>query len=209
MNIISGKLKFKGSFEDKMRFQKKVLQKKIDHAQEQTDDALNTLYNTEDSRPVNKIVSHEAAPGSGRILTSGVVVHGKDTKFNSELKRGDTIIFIDGTTAGGRVSGVVNMVYSDKSLSLRESLPRDVITYSQFDIKPQDEVVVENKDIESLYKNKLKMVEIEPEEKTTVVEVKRKSGMWGYKTIKKVVKGEVSREEMLKMRAQEKKEKWS
>ena len=46
-------------------------------------------------------------------------------------------------------------------------------------------------------------------EKTTIVEVKVKNGMWGYRTKKIKVQGDVTREEMVKMRAQAKKDKWS
>ena len=209
MNIIGGKLKFKSAFEDKLSLQKKVLQNKLAARQEKEDNDLIKLATMDSEGPVEKIIEHPQRPGTGRILTSGVVVHGKDTIFNKELKRGDFIIFIDGTRAGETERRQVNLVYSDKSLSITEPFSRDIITYSQFDIQPQNTVTSVVASTEQLYHEKLAEIERPEEEKETIVEIKKKSGMWGYKTERIKIKGDVTREDMVKMRAQAKKDKWS
>lgn len=211
MNLIGGKLKFKGSFEDKMNFQKKVLQKKINKASEKEDIYMSHLAQAETIEPEPVLVEHDLKPGTGRVLTSGVTVHGKDTQFTKEVKRGDFIQVIDGTRGERSELREINMVYSDKSLCLKQALPRDVITYSQFDIKPQATLEVRSLDVDTEYKKKLEEFERaeEPEPVDTFVEVKVKKGMWGYKTEKIKVNGNVSREDMVKMRAQFKKDKWS
>ena len=211
MNIIAGKLKFKGAFETKMKHQKKVLQKKLDKIEDQKDQLLHHLSTVErkDAEPV--LVHHDIKTGTGRILTSGPTVHGKDTQFTKELKRGDQIQVIDGTRGDRTEFREVGMIYSDRSFCLKEAFPRDVITYSQFDIQPQATLEDTCRDTDTEFKERLEALErvdeVVPDE--TVVEVKVKKGMWGYKTEKIKVPGNLSREDMVKMRAQFKKDKWS
>lgn len=40
----------------------------------------------------DQVINYEAQPGQGTITTSGRTIHGNDTKFRSELDKGDTII---------------------------------------------------------------------------------------------------------------------
>lgn len=212
--VVTGKLKFKGAFEEKAAVQKKVLENRITRLQEEKIEEIQRLRGAEsgDRKPVEpKVVVHERVAGTGRITTSGTTVSGKDTVFTKELARGDWIFPIDGTTGRSSQTKVrVSMVLSDRSLILEAALPRDVITFSQFDIQKQDTIEAGEEEIEHQFAERLKAQEIGLDTRPvqTVVEIKKKSGMWGYKTERVVMNGDLSREEVIKLRAQHKKDKW-
>lgn len=211
---MTGALKFKGAFEQKAAVQKKVLENRITKLQEEQVEEIQRLkrmQTQENKAPESKVVVHPRKPGTGRITTSGTTVSGKDTNFSKELQRGDWIYPIDGTTGISSQTRVkVSIVLSDRSLILESPMPRDMITFSQFDIQKQDTVETEGQEVEAEFAERWKAQEVDIHSRPvqTVVEIKKKSGMWGYKTERIVVNGEMSREEVIRLRAQHKKDKW-
>lgn len=99
----------------------------------------------------------------------------------------------------------ITMVLSNKSMGVEEPFsftPNDKIPF-KYQKKP---VVKEpEKSFDEFLQERMQEKKREKKEKKkkyTVVEVREKTGMWGYKTKKVKVKGDLSREEILDIRAQ-------
>lgn len=101
-----------------------------------------------------KKIEFEPKDGTGRILTSGTTVHGKDSKFMSEIKQGDTIIVRHPTTYQKEERKVI-VVLSDRSLSINQAFSTDLISYTEFEFKKKDEFQEEEETLEEQYNKKL------------------------------------------------------
>ena len=100
----------------------------------------------------------------------------------------------------------VSMVLSNKSMGVEE--PFSFIPSGKVSFKYQKKPVLreEEKTFEEFMAEKMKNRKREKKEdkkkKYTIVEIREKKGMWGYTTKKIKVKGQLSREEILDIRAQ-------
>ncbi|CAI2379820.1 unnamed protein product [Moneuplotes crassus] len=147
--------------------------------------------------------------GEGEILVSHTTVHGFKTAFKEVLEAGDTLIVKNPEVKEGedeeeRVK--ISMVLSDKSMGIEKPLsfvPKEKVTfkYQKKPVLKEEEKTFEDFLAEKKKERKREIKEDE-KKKYTVVEVREKTGMWGYKTKKIKVKGQLSREEILDIRAQ-------
>ena len=207
MVVIKGKLKLKGKFQRKLDDEKRELNRKIEAKKDKLN-GLADLKSLKSKGPKKKTIVHPEKNGTGRILTSGKSVMGKDTQFLDEVKRGDFLVIMDRINFT-KESQEVSMIFSDKSLGLKTPFSKNISTYTQYMIKPQDEVVEEDPTIDEKYKSRIEeMTKKSISKPKTLVEIKRKKGMWGYETVKKEFDKELTREEMLDLRSKVKKDKW-
>lgn len=206
MSTKRGLLKFKGGFQKKLNKEKKILSEKL----EAKKDRMNGIADLESlkSKPIQKkTLTFEEKEGSGRILTSAKSVMGKGTNFDDEVKSGDFLVVID-PIEFTKEKREIGMIFSDNSLMLKEPFSRDLSTYMVYKIKPQDRIVDEDLSLDEEYKRKMENITKKIGKAKTVVEYKKKKGMWGYEVVKEEYDRELSREEMLDLRVKAKKDKW-
>lgn len=129
---------------------------------------------------------------------------GQDTNFLTEVERNDEIIVLIDPINFKKEARVVSMIMGDKSLSLKEPFSKNLISYTQFEIKKCDKIVDGEKSVDQKYREKFENFGKRKEEGKHFVEVREKSGMWGYKTKKVEVERELNREEMLDVRVKNK-----
>jgi len=84
----------------------------------------------------------------------------------------------------------------------------NVVTYSNFEYKKKDVIVDEDMNAEEEYQEKLNNLSKKIKKPKTLLEIRTKKGMWGYKTQQEEFKGELTREEMLDLRSKDKGDKW-
>ena len=203
-----------------MRFQREVMGIKEDPLEaaagekRQRDEEPNQpQYKIQVSNIQNKnfinFVIQPIREGEGEILVSHTTVHGFKTKFQDVLEVGDTLILKNPEAKEGEdeeEQRKINMVLSHKSLGVEE--PFSFVPSSKTPFKYQKKPVLneEDKTFEEFLNEKMKERKREKKEekkkKYTIVEVREKKGMWGYKTKKIKVKGQLSRGEILDIRAQ-------
>eukprot|EP00357_Protocruzia_adherens_P018849 CAMPEP_0115008412 /NCGR_PEP_ID=MMETSP0216-20121206/21905_1 /TAXON_ID=223996 /ORGANISM="Protocruzia adherens, Strain Boccale" /LENGTH=217 /DNA_ID=CAMNT_0002375831 /DNA_START=14 /DNA_END=667 /DNA_ORIENTATION=+ len=215
--MIGGKLKFKSKHEKELKREKKA-KKQQRKAEKAFLKARNELISSqegakESSEEITKAKT-KAEPEivvehcSGRILSSGATIHGKETRFRSEVEVGDYLIIVHPTTLQKEERKIM-LVLSDRSVAINEAFSSDLITSVDFDVKKtvQDHVEEEDeekKEEEAIY-NKFK-----PKKKKakTVIEYRVKTGM-SYKTVREVVDGELTKEEILNYRVKKEGDKFA
>lgn len=202
-----GKLKFKPKFQKKLKLQKEILRQKLEKMKEKAEKVNSAIPDVELERGT-KVLTFEPIPGTGRILTSTKIVMGQDTTFLTEIERGDQIIVIVDPMNFKKEAREVSMVMGDKSLSLKEPFSKNLITYSQFEIKKSDKVVEGDQSLDQKYKEKFQNFGKKIKKKKHVVEFRQKSGMWSYKTQKLEFDRELTREEKLDLRIKSQKGKY-
>lgn len=153
--------------------------------------------------------------GTGRLVTSGTTVHGKDTKFMDELSIGDAII-ITHPTSHQDETRIVTMVLSNMSISISSPFSSDLISSTSFHYvkKPKTSKEVEDEKQSEQTKRRRKK---EEEDKlafgtyagnsTFTYRVRKASAYGGYKIVTQKVDagGEgLSREKLLDMRSKKK-----
>lgn len=82
--MIRGSLKFKGKFQKKMQLEKKMLKYKREKAKDKRE-GTNKLIPDVDLSIKEKVITYKAVAGSGRILTTGKTLMGRETDFVTEL----------------------------------------------------------------------------------------------------------------------------
>lgn len=198
---MKGSLKFKGSFQEKMEKEAKRLKHRLaskkqkDPDMEECDKALSMNV------PAPKIIENPIQAGTGRIITSGNTVHGLETKFITELAQGDKLIIRHPETMQ-REEGFVSAVFSDKSLALREPFPFNLITFATFQYQHKPVYQEQEKTAAQIYHEKMQNHLTKHIAKPrSIVEYREKTGMWGYKTHKQETNQELTREQLLDIRA--------
>jgi len=205
MSIIGGKLKLKGSKPNS--FSTKAAAPAADtHDDEDELNPVEKLSFNEGSKPLEKI-DYAPEPGVGRLITSSTTIHGKDTKFLTQIKNGDFIIVQNPTTLQ-KEEKEVSIVLSDKSASLKSPFSFDIISFSQFDIRKKSEWKEPEESLESKYEEKLQKMSKKIQKPEAVLEYREKTGMWGYKSVKTKFDKEMTREELLDMRAKKSRDKF-
>ena len=207
MSVIRGKLKLKSKFAKKIQREKQLLLRKVEKQQEKKERLMSEIPDV--SLDVGtKTLTFTPQPASGRILTTGRIVMGQDTKFTAELEAGDEIIAMIDPVNFKKESRVISMITSDRSLSLKEAFSKNLISYCQFEFKKQDKVVDGDQSIDQKYREKILNFKKKIVKPKSFVEYRVKKGMWGYKKARVEVDRELTREEMLNMRVKAKKDKW-
>lgn len=143
-------------------------------------------------------------PGTGELITSGVVVMGKCTAFDEELEVGDSLLvsvvdkYRNTTTDESRV---VNMVLGKSSLNLAQPFTCDVSTPSRFMFVKKPPDVEALRAAHAQAKERAKHAEEQTKEITYKV-YKNGTGPWAsWKTVTEKVSSSVSRENMLDKRS--------
>lgn len=200
-----GLLKFKGNFQNKLNIEKKVVQAKNDKQKDKTEGYYQVIPDVEKKFQKKKI-EHLPVPGFGRVLSSGPVVMGRDTKFKSEVKSGDVIVVLVDAMNFIKESRTVLRVVSDVNMSINKPFSKDVITWSQYDIKKRDEEEEDVSTIDQQFSEKIRNIkDLEPEKE--FIEIREKTGMWGYKTKKIEIDPKMSIEERIRLKEKYKKDK--
>mmetsp|Transcript_31093 Transcript_31093/g.41125 ORF Transcript_31093/g.41125 Transcript_31093/m.41125 type:complete len:220 (-) Transcript_31093:614-1273(-) len=148
--------------------------------------------------------------GTGRITSSGLVVHGYDTEFMNELSNGDAIM-ITHPTSLKEETRIVKMVLSNISISISSPFSTDLITTCTFHyIKaPKEEISQDQKE----QGRKRKKMEEEKSAFGTyasdlgtkfVYRVKKPGIYGGYEIIEESSETGMSREELLDKRSKKK-----
>ncbi len=201
MSIIGGKLKLKGSKPNSFSTRPAV-------AAEPEDDLTpdEKLVFDEGNKPLEKIV-YAPEPGAGRLIVSSTTIHGKETKFLTQLKSGDFLIVQNPTTLQKEEKEVA-VVLSDKSASLKAPFSFEIISFTQYDIKKKEEWKAPEESLESKYEEKLQKMSKKIQKPEAVLEYREKTGMWGYKAVKTKFDKDMTREELLDMRAKKSRDKF-
>lgn len=200
MSIIGGKLKLKG-YQSKPESSKRRLQ------QDTADPEEEKLQFKEGPKELVK-VEYAPEPGTGRLITSGTTVHGKDTKFQTQIKSGDFVIVMNPTTLAKEEREVV-VVLSDKSAALKAPFSSDLISFTQFEIKKKPEFKEpEESLLEGQFEERLEGLSKKIKKPEATLEYREKTGMWGYKTVKQKFDKEMTKEELLDMRAKKSRDKF-
>ena len=138
-------------------------------------------------------VHQEPFKGSGKIFVSGTTVHGTNTKFTQELQQNDQVTV---QVNNAEESRKVILVLSDKSACINEPFSAEV--NSEFQVhKPPLTVEQEKPEPKRKRKTALKNYEI-----------RTKRGPWTYWSDEVVTKEELSKEELLNIRAQKVRDKF-
>lgn len=153
-------------------------------------------------------------PGSGRIITSGRTIHGKETKFMLEAKLGDEILITHPTSLETERRRITALL-SDRSIGISEPFSSDLVSFTQFELKKQSELKEKEGGVDQEFREKIEKLEnlnknskkIKKEEKS-LLEYREKKGMWGYRMVKEEVKGGKSKEELLDLRAKKSRDKF-
>eukprot|EP01016_Furgasonia_blochmanni_P008464 TRINITY_DN1343_c0_g1_i12.p1 TRINITY_DN1343_c0_g1~~TRINITY_DN1343_c0_g1_i12.p1 ORF type:complete len:323 (+),score=88.67 TRINITY_DN1343_c0_g1_i12:116-970(+) len=202
MSIVKGKLKFKGGFEEKVKREEKKIKHNIEKEKEREEPA----FQIPEKKEVETI-EFPVQSGSGRIITSGKTVHGKDTLFSKELQQFDKIIILHPTTLV-KEERIIQVILSDRSLGIDEPFSSDLITYTQYEFQKKPVQKEADETLEEKYDKKLKDLSKKIVKDKSVLEFREKTGMWGYKVIKEQIEGKRTNEELLDMRAKKGRDKF-
>ena len=203
-NFISGKLRFKGSFQKKIQDEEDKIKKVIEKSNE--DDL--PIAEKHQPSPKKQLIEYKVQQGSGRILTSGKSVHGKDTYFMKELKLGDEII-VTNPTSLLKETRKLTAILSDKSAGINEPFTVDLVSYSQYEFRKQNELKEKDLSLDEKYQIKLNDMskKIKKEDKS-ILEFREKKGMWGYKKISEELSGQLTKEQLLDIRSKKNRDKF-
>jgi hypothetical protein len=136
-------------------------------------------------------IEQDIHPGTGRIFVSGTTVHGTGTCFMQELKQSGSVIVKIGETVEKRK---VVLVLSDKSACINEPLMQE---YSgEFQCQDPPIRVDPRKEMEEQVEKRRKMTET-----THAYDIRVKRGPWTYKTTNVVTDKDLTREDLLDIRA--------
>ena len=124
-----GLLKFKGKFQNKLNMEKKVVKAKLDKQKDKTEGYYKAIPDV-DQKIGKKRIEHLPVPGSGRVLSSGPVIMGRDSKFRSEVQSGDVVVVLVDAMNFVKESRTVLRVVSDVNMSINKPFSKDVITWS-------------------------------------------------------------------------------
>eukprot|EP01031_Cornospumella_fuschlensis_P029331 gene29331-35407_t len=194
---VKGKLKFKGDSKSISTVKKSS-----------TSEIKRTSSSSDAAAPKEFEVSVQN--GTGRITSSGTTIHGHGTDFMAQLSNGDAIIITHPTTLQEETK-IVRMVLSNVSIGISSAFSTDLISTTPFRyIKaPKDELSQE----EQARKEVQRQHQAEQQAFGTYASaggtqfnyrVKKDGAYGGYKIISESTNSEMTREELLQMRAKKK-----
>jgi len=203
-NFVNGKLRFKGAFQTKLQQNETKIKK---HIEKNSEEDL-PIGETSNPSPKKQLIEYKPQQATGRILTSGKSVHGKSTAFRSELKLGDELIVTNPTTLL-KEKRKITAILSDQSAGIDEPFTIDLVSFSQFELRKQNELKDKEMTLEEKYQIKLNDMskKIKKEDKS-VLEFREKKGMWGYRKISEELPGQLTKEQLLDMRSKKNRDKF-
>lgn len=165
----------------------------------------------------------EPQPGSGRIVSSGVTVHGFETKFREEVDFGDVIVLFHPKQLLDE-ERIVIAILSQRSLTLHEPFSSDIASTSAYRIRKDSilltakaEKVLKSERTEaalesgaaassSTSKTKLqdevsRQLQKKLDKTKATFSYREKTGMWGYRVVTEEVGKNLSAEDILDRRA--------
>eukprot|EP00922_Rhytidocystis_sp_ex-Travisia-forbesii_P009989 GHVS01014619.1.p2 GENE.GHVS01014619.1~~GHVS01014619.1.p2 ORF type:complete len:296 (+),score=93.59 GHVS01014619.1:99-986(+) len=169
---------------------------------------------------------------SGRIVTTGTTVQGFATKFMEEkVRTGDELLLQHPKTMEVEERVVVG-VLSNRSATIDSPFSSDLISTTNFCVRKTSEVLEQaarkrlaaaagggggdgdekgegglNELVQDEISKRLQR-KLTGQQSKKFVSVREKSGMWGYKTISRQVKGNASSEQMLDIRCKQGRDKY-
>lgn len=136
-------------------------------------------------------IEQDILPGTGKVFISGTTVHGTNTQFLSELSQSGYILL---NTNGAVEKRKVVLVLSDKSACINEPFSQE---YSgEFSRQGAPVKVDPRKELEEKLEKKRKLAET-----THAYDIRVKRGPWTYKVDNIVSDKDLSREDLLDVRA--------
>ncbi|EGR32589.1 hypothetical protein IMG5_076190 [Ichthyophthirius multifiliis] len=182
---------------------------------QQIKEAEQLLRTDQDRTPkqdIPNIITYEPEDGIGKILTSQATVHGDKTKFTQQVKKGDFIILMHPQSLANEERKIA-CVMSDRSILLSQAFSSDIMSYTQYQIRKQDEIQQEEESIEHKYLQKFQILnkKISKDNNNSnkvKLEYRQKKGMWGYKNVVDEVSDNVTKEQLLDLRAKKNRDKF-
>lgn len=136
-------------------------------------------------------IEQEVCPGTGRILASGTTLHGTGTCFLQELKQNGSVIVRLGEREEKRK---VVLVLSDKSACINEPFLQE---FSGEFLRQDPAIRVDpRKELQEQAEKRRKLMET-----THAYDIRVKRGPWTYKTTNVVTDKDLTREDLLDIRA--------
>ena len=178
---VPGRLKLKPSVKSDLRRQLKSLSQ-----------ATQPLAVSTPALPLEPYdIEQEVHPGTGRIFISGTTLHGTGTCFLQELKQGGNLIVRVGESVEKRK---VVLVLSDKSACISEPLQQEFS--GEFQRQDPAIRVDPKKELEEQVEKRRKLMDT-----THAYDIRVKRGPWTYKTTNVVTDKDLTREDLLDIRA--------
>lgn len=204
---IGGKLRFKGAFQKKIEEKEEKIRKNLEKIEQNGREPSPSLLPTPVS-PKKQLIEYTPQQGSGRILTSGKSIHGKDTHFMQDLKVGDELIVINPTSLL-KETRKLTAILSDKSAGIDEPFTVDLVSYSQYEFRKQNELKEKEMTLDEKYQKKLnEMSKKIKKDNKSLLEFREKKGMWGYKKVQQELDGEMTKEQLLDIRSKKNRDKF-
>jgi len=159
-------------------------------------------------------IKPDIVEGSGRIVSSGKSIHGMETVFKDQCEVGDTLIVWHPVSLMNEEK-VITGILSQRSMSTNENFSQDLVSTMAFQIRKDSAALRRKAEIDAekdgenlselaqdevskrLQKQLRKKLKAQPR----VVHIREKTGMWGYKTVTKVLDDGVSAEDALNQRS--------
>lgn len=200
-NFVGGKLKLKVK---KKKINKRATEKEVEG--KKTHVEIRKGENKKDEAKAEvKTEAEKIIEGSGRIVVVKNTVQGFETKFKEEIKVGYEITINNPTSLQVEKRKVTDIL-SNKTLLVDQNFSTDIHTTCSFLINPveptsenaKNDEITEGTGTEKekeAFLNYAKV--IHPKEKADVVKIRKKVGLWSYKTVEKKVKGNLTNEQKL------------
>jgi len=221
--MAGGKLVFKGEKPKKKKSSAKIKSGGVESVEIAGNDAVGGIAesdtsqkctDTGDAAANNDCTTQIQGPsiniGTGRISTSSTVVSGHGTSFKSQLRVGDAILAY--TQKGDEEMRVVTMVLSNISASISSAFSSSISTPMPFKYisKPRDD----KRDMATkMAKAKQEQEEVEQRAMGTygekgVITYRIKTEHGGYRIKKEEAKSDMTRSDLLSVRAQKKSDRY-
>jgi hypothetical protein len=145
----------------------------------------------------------------GRILASGTSVTGFNTFFKEEISIGDVIVIVN-PQSHLREERTVTEILSNRQISVHQKFSADFVSTVEARVRREGarlreeaeaEVGEDTTDREKLVKELIKQKIAQKTSETSAVVVVQKTGNFGYKTKVEEVKGKLTKEQELDLRA--------
>lgn len=203
-----GKLKFKGDSSSS-----RSVKRKPSEISEPRDIVNKSSSNSSSSAEegAGEEANFEPISGTGRLTSSGNIIHGHFTKFMDELVPGDAVIIVHPTSLVEEMK-VVRIVVSNTSMSISSAFSSDLVSTTPFKFIKAPKQVQENGDeTEKALKARKKSSEDESNGTYAsqggsqfVYRVKKEGSFGGYKIVTEKTNSMTSREELLDKREKKK-----
>merc|ERR1712232_1294222 len=169
-------------------------------------------------------VASEEVPlleGSGRLVSSHVNINGFETKFKEEVEVGDSLCVHHPVSLEVEIR-VVTGVLSQRSITVHQAFSKDLCSTTEYHIRKDSlklkeqakaQIAAGEDDPNALQDAASAELQRQLDKKLKKqrkeVTIREKTGMWGYKVVKKKLDKEASTEEMLDERCKQGRDKYS